>query len=196
MTVRPLIAVVLLAVTVAAANPAPMKLPRYVASGDRTLPKVQYVDTLVSVNKRCTVRQLLMAPITRPVYVNRKPVGFCCRMCTWTWVMDAPRYINGEGLKFTCLVNPGQPAVIDTSHMVIVNWEYYFFSTAAAKVAFMKNPLKYTGQLTDPVSRKRFTPRTSSPMFFTEGRRYYFESAANRALYQKDPVPYSYRRME
>jgi YHS domain-containing protein len=195
-TVRPLLAVVLLAATLAAATPAPMKLPRYVASGDRMLPKVQYPDTLISVNKRCTVRQLLMGPTTRPVYVNRKPVGFCCRMCTWTWVMDPPRYINGEGLKFNCVVNPAQPAVIDTLHMVIVNWEYYFLSSAAAKATFLKNPLKYTGRLTDPVSRKRFTPRASAPMLFTEGRRYYFESAANRAKYQKDPAPYNYRLMD
>ena len=103
---------------------------------------------------------------------------------------------SGEGLKFNCIVNPSKPAVIDTTHMAIVNWEYYFFSDPAAKAAFMKNPLKYTGKLTDPVSRKRFTPRANSPWLFTEGRRYYFESEANRALYKKDPAPYSYRLMD
>jgi YHS domain-containing protein len=194
--VRPLVPLIVLAAVLAATPPAPMKLPRYVASGDRMLPKVQYADTLVSLNKRCTVRQILMGPQTRPVYVNRKPVGFCCRMCSWTWVMDPPRYINGEKLTFKCIVNPAQPAVIDTAHMAIVNWEYYFFSTPAARATFMKNPLKYTGQLTDPVSRKRFTPRANAPWFFTEGRRYYFQSQANLNLYKKNPAPYNYRQMD
>lgn len=198
MKVRPLLPLIALAAVVIAATPpaAPIKLPRYVSSGDRMLPKVQYTDTLVSVNKRCTVRQILMGPQTRPVYVNRKALGFCCRMCTWTWVMDPPRYLNGEGLKFKCPVNPAQEAVIDTAHMVIVNWEYYFFSTPAAKAAFLKNPLKYTGKLTDPVSRRRFTPKAGSPWLFTEGRRYYFESEENLKAYKKDPAPYNYRQMD
>ena len=198
MRALPLAALGLLATAMlAVANAAPIKLPRYVASGDRNLPKVQYADTLVSINKRCTVRKLLMTPTTRPVYVNSKPLGFCCRMCTWTFVLDPAKYIKEEGLSVNCPVsNPTRPAVLDPTLMVAINWEYYFFSDREAMAKFQQNPLKYTGKLTDPVLGKRFTPRAKSPKLVHQGRTYYFASGANRNKYKKDPNAFSYRAID
>jgi len=48
---------------------APMpKIPPYT--------KVQY-DSMMSVNDKCPVRHGHLNPGIRPVYVNRRPVGFC-----------------------------------------------------------------------------------------------------------------------
>ena len=196
MNVRRWFVLAFIAAAVIAADAKPLKLPRYVTSGDPRLPRIQFADTAVSVNKRCTVRKILMGPTTRPVYVNRKPLGFCCRMCTWAWVNDPAKYLNEESITYKCIVNPSRPAVIDTTIMAAVNWEYYFFSDKAALGKFWKNPLQYTGRLTDPVSGRRFTPRTNSPRFVDRGRLYYFESAANRDRYVKNPDEFTYRRMD
>lgn len=42
-----------------------------------TYDKVRYADGLLSVNDQCPVRGGRLATSIRPVYVNRRPVGFC-----------------------------------------------------------------------------------------------------------------------
>lgn len=169
---------------------------RYIPSGDPYLPRVQYSDGLVSINKRCTVRKILMTTTTRPVYINGRPLGFCCPMCSWTFVITPWRYLNEEKISVNCPVNKVKPAVIDKEHMSWVNWELYFFSDTDAKARFDKDPLRYCGKLTDPVTGKRFQPRFWSPKIEERGRLYYFSSNKTKNQYLENPRAYTFRRID
>lgn len=174
----------------------PAGAQRYVPSDDPYLPRVKYADGLVSINKRCTVRKILMTTTTRPVYINGRPLGFCCPMCSWTFVITPWRYLNEEHITVNCPVNKYKPAVIDRQHMSWVNWELYFFSDLDAKARFDKDPLKYCGKLTDPVTGKRFQPRFWSPKIEARDRTYYFSSNGTKKKYLENPRAYSFRRID
>lgn len=49
----------------------------YVAGGDAGFPRIQYRDSLISLNDRCPIRQNKLNRAIEPVYVNGRPVGFC-----------------------------------------------------------------------------------------------------------------------
>ncbi len=49
----------------------------HVPGSDAEHPRVQYADSLVSLNDRCIVRQNKLNTRIPPVYVNGKPIGFC-----------------------------------------------------------------------------------------------------------------------
>lgn len=169
---------------------------RYVPSGDPYLPRVQYSDGQTSMNKRCTVRKILMTTTTRPVYINGKPLGFCCPMCSWTWITAPWRYMNEEKISVNCAINKVKPAVIDSTHLSWINWELYYFSDMDAKARFDKDPLRYCGKLTDPVTGKRFQPRFWSPKYVDKGRIYYFSSKQTMNKYVESPREYSFRRID
>ncbi|HEY7728131.1 MAG TPA: hypothetical protein VID50_06720 [Candidatus Eisenbacteria bacterium] len=169
---------------------------RYVPSGDPYLPRVQYSDGLTSINKRCTVRKILMTTTTRPVYINSRPLGFCCPMCSWTFVMTPWRYLNEEKISVNCPVNKYKAAMIDSVRMSWINWELYFFADGEAKARFDKDPLRYCGKLTDPVTGKRFQPRIWSPKIVDRGRIYYFSSNATKKRYLENPREFTFRRID
>ena len=50
---------------------------RYVPGTDAEHPRVQYADSLVSLNDRCIVRQNKLSTKIPPIYVNGAPIGFC-----------------------------------------------------------------------------------------------------------------------
>jgi len=49
----------------------------HVPGSDPEHPRVQYADSLVSLNDRCIVRQNKLSTTIPPVYVNGMPIGFC-----------------------------------------------------------------------------------------------------------------------
>lgn len=55
----------------------PASAQRLITTKDPEHPRVQYTDSLLSLNDRCIVRQGMLNPIFKPVYVNGKPIGFC-----------------------------------------------------------------------------------------------------------------------
>jgi len=88
------------------------------------------------------------------------------------------------------MVNRKQPAILDAAHRVLVNHEVYFFGSDAAKNAFVANPRKWCGKVTDPVTRERFHPKKSSPATTYSGRLYYFRSAESREAFLAMPEMY------
>ncbi|MFQ5599673.1 MAG: hypothetical protein ACE5G2_03875 [Candidatus Krumholzibacteriia bacterium] len=50
---------------------------RYVPSDDPAFPRIQYEDSLVSLNDRCIVRLMKLTRKLPPIYVNGLPIGFC-----------------------------------------------------------------------------------------------------------------------
>jgi hypothetical protein len=47
------------------------------ATAQRKYAPIRYADSSQSVNDRCPVRGGVLSRNIRPVYVNRRPVGFC-----------------------------------------------------------------------------------------------------------------------
>jgi len=56
---------------------APARAQGLVTTKDPAHPRVQYADSLISLNDRCIVRQGTLNPAFKAVYVNGKPIGFC-----------------------------------------------------------------------------------------------------------------------
>ncbi len=57
--------------------PGGAEAQRPVPGRDPEFPRIQYADSLVSLNDRCIVSQKKLSTKIRPVYVNGRPIGFC-----------------------------------------------------------------------------------------------------------------------
>ena len=66
-----------LALALAAVTAAAARAQVYVPQADLSFPKIRYADSLESMNDRCMVRQARLGLSHPPVYVSRRPVGFC-----------------------------------------------------------------------------------------------------------------------
>jgi len=89
-----------------------------------------------------------------------------------------------------CAVDPQRETPIDAAHRIQVNQEFYYVADDAAKARFLDEPHRYTGQVTDPVTLKRFQPDASSPRRSFGGRLFYFESDETVARFDADPRTY------
>lgn len=103
---------------------------------------------------------------------------------------DPEIYLNELGLAFSCVVDPSRPAILDAAHRLLVNHEVYFFSSEQARAAFRKDPIRWCGLVTDPVTGLRFRPGRASPRLEYEGRPYYFASRGSRKTFRADPARY------
>lgn len=100
-------------------------------------------------------------------------------------------YLIDMGADLACVVHPDRDAVIDPAHRVFVNWETYYVSDDASRQTFMSAPYEYTGNVTDPISRARFTPTATSPRRDHGDRIFYFESDETLASFDADPDMYT-----
>ena len=94
-------------------------------------------------------------------------------------------------MKLTCPVEPKRAAVIDDEHLARIGHEVYFFSSSKARDRFLKDPLRWSGRLTDPVTQARFKPNGRSPRTEFDGRTYYFSSNQTRASFLRMPEMYA-----
>ncbi|HMB71694.1 MAG TPA: hypothetical protein VKU85_20450 [bacterium] len=87
----------------------------------------------------------------------------------------------------------GAPARIDARSSARVNHEIYFFATPSSVRSFRRNPLKYCGEVTDPVSLERFRPKKKSPRMDWDDRPYFFASDSTLTVFRDDPEMYAER---
>lgn len=88
----------------------------------------------------------------------------------------------------------GKRPTVDSSLREKINFEIYYFATAAEKEKFRKDPLRYCGKVSDPITLERFRPTASSPKFFYGGRVYYFSADSTRARFVANPTLHQDRR--
>jgi len=100
-------------------------------------------------------------------------------------------YLETIGVRPSCAMHADQRAVMDPAHRAFVNHEVFFFSTRALRALFLKDPLRWCGVLTDPVSGERFQPDRTAPRADHEGRPYYFLSPGTLARFRTDPTMYA-----
>lgn len=105
--------------------------------------------------------------------------------------MQGPEiYLNDLGISVPCVVDPSRPALLDEKHRVFVNWETCYLSSDAALAEFRRNPLKYVGTVTDPVTRERFRPNGRSTRIEHDGRIIWFAKAENAVRFRASPEAY------
>jgi len=105
-------------------------------------------------------------------------------------VQGPEKYLNELGITLPCAVDSTRPAIIDVAHRALVNYEAYFVADDAALKAFVAEPYRYAGKVTDPVSRARFVPTSRSPTRSQAGRLFYFESSETATTFDTDPMRY------
>jgi YHS domain-containing protein len=96
-------------------------------------------------------------------------------------------------VKLDCAVTKGAPARIDGRSVARVNHEIYFFSTPSSLRSFRRDPLKWCGQVTDPVTLMRFRPGKRSPRTDWNDRPYFFASDSTLAVFRGAPETYAER---
>lgn len=111
--------------------------------------------------------------------------------CVEVFVKDPQVYLRRIGIRLTCPVHPGEGAIIDADFRAYVNHEIYFFSSREARERFEKQPLRFSGIVTDPVREARFQPTRSSPRYDYHGRPYFFSSEDSRKTFGADPERYA-----
>lgn len=105
--------------------------------------------------------------------------------------MQGPeQYLPDLGIALQCCVDPSRPAVLDVAHRALINYEAYYVSDDAALKAFMAEPYRFTGKVTDPVTLDRFVPAAESPTRSHMGRLFYFASNETAATFDTDPMKY------
>ncbi len=192
---RPLFAgSVTVALLLALAAPGPGSAARFVKGPDQLHPRVKFGDSLVSINDRCAVKENELSTEIRPIYVNAKPVAFCCTTCPAIFVQGPEPYLVRMKASFTDPVHPGRPARIQAALRYHVNWEVFYFADRASMDEFRKRPADFCGLLTDPVNGVRFHPGPKSPKEIHAGRPFFFTSDSTRTRFQAAPIEFAYRK--
>jgi YHS domain-containing protein len=105
-------------------------------------------------------------------------------------VQGPEKYLNELGVTMPCAVDPSRNAVLDAAHRAFVNYEAYYFCDEASMNKFVAAPYRYTGKVTDPVSRERFVPTVASPSRSYGGRLFYFVSPQTATTFDGDQMKY------
>ena len=189
-----LLGILLVALAAAFVTPQDGAAQRIVPTRDKAHWRIKYPDSMVSINDRCAVKEGALSTGIRPVYVNGKPVGFCCTTCPPVFVQGPEPYLERMRARLVDPIRPSKPAKIAARLRYHVNWEIFYFADRTTLDEFRKHVTQYCGVLTDPVSGERFRPNASSPMVRHAGRAYYFTSDATRAKFQAAPLDYAMRK--
>ena len=102
-------------------------------------------------------------------------------------MQDPEYFLLGQSIQVPCVVHPDRPARIEPQLRAWVNHELYYFSDGKAFSSFRKDPLKYCGLVTDPVTRRRFQPYRRSPRLAYKDRKYYFGSDSTLKVFEATP---------
>jgi YHS domain-containing protein len=108
-------------------------------------------------------------------------------------VKDPDHYLTYREVEVPCAVHPTRKAQLIPAMRVQLNYEIFYFSGAEALQQFKKNPTRYCGYLTDPVSAVRFRPTAKSPRLDFGGRPYYFQSDSTQRSFRNEPEKYAER---
>lgn len=103
------------------------------------------------------------------------------------FVQDPGGFLDNLDVELTCAMVEGADAVVNKNHGTWVNHELFFFSSASEKDEFLKQPERFCGILTDPVTRERFEPNELSPRLDHEGRPYFFLSEGSLSRFAATP---------
>lgn len=96
-----------------------------------------------------------------------------------------------QGVEVPCAVEGHRPARIEPSHRSDLNFEVFYFSDTQMKTKFDREPQRFCGALTDPVTLQRFHPSRKSPTSMAGGKTFYFVSQENKSMFDAKPDSFS-----
>jgi YHS domain-containing protein len=74
---------------------------------------------------------------------------------------------------------------------VTLNADHYYFADTVNRARFEREPLRWAGALTDPVTMHRFRPGAGTVTAMRRGRTWWFESASTRERFARDTTRYA-----
>jgi len=102
-------------------------------------------------------------------------------------VQDVAEFVRRKGLALNDYFDPSRSAVIDDEHLARINYESFFFADTEARAVFLEDPIRYCGLVTDPVTKRRFRPRPTSPRADFDDVLYLFESGKSQTAFEQMP---------
>jgi YHS domain-containing protein len=106
-------------------------------------------------------------------------------------VQDAHLFLNAKGIELRDYLDDRRPARLDAMHGVRINYESYYFADLESRGSFLADPVRYCGQVTDPVTKKRFLPREGSPRTRHGEVLFFFQSWAGLERFELRPESYA-----
>lgn len=103
------------------------------------------------------------------------------------FVKDPTTYLKELDVELEAMLNPRSKAQIDDAYLSRVNYEMYYFDTPAMKERFDSDPRTQCGFVTDPITKQRFRPRSSTPFAEFKGQPWFFLSDSTRTLFAAMP---------
>lgn len=105
--------------------------------------------------------------------------------------MQGPEpYLEKLGIQLPCAVDPGATAVLEPSHRVIVNGQFYWASSPQRAALLRASPHSYSGPIRDPVTGRWFSPTSASPLRLVGGEFYYFSTVESAEDFDRNPASY------
>ncbi|MBI1799962.1 MAG: hypothetical protein HYR73_09810 [Candidatus Eisenbacteria bacterium] len=101
--------------------------------------------------------------------------------------------LKNLGLTFHDPVRANREARLDSSYRAWIGYDAFYFASHDSREHFLRDPLRYCGALTDPVTLARFRPGAQSPSLDYGGRRYFFAAESTRASFADHPERWAVR---
>jgi YHS domain-containing protein len=120
--------------------------------------------------------------------VNGSKLYFCCNDCVKTFRSDPEKYLLLVD-KGKCPVQ-GNPARGEASLRLVVNNQLYYFCCESCPAQFAAQPASFFKSLPDPVTKKSFTLKTTTPHEVYRGQHYFFATPDSRAKFLQAPEQY------
>jgi YHS domain-containing protein len=115
-------------------------------------------------------------------------------MCPGIFGKDPEKYLVDAGIRVPSAVDRRHPARIEPAFRTFVNHELYYVANASELTRLRRDPLRYVGKVTDPVSRQRFQPDRRSPRAMHLGRLYFFQDPLNLRTFKALPDTFAVRK--
>jgi len=109
-------------------------------------------------------------------------------------VKDPEPYLTAQKIRIPDGSDRKRGARIEPAFRAYVNHEIFFFADSISRDRFLKEPLRYCGRVTDPVSGQRFKPTTGSPRLNHQGRPYFFRDRYTLETFSAMPDSFAHRR--
>ena len=91
------------------------------------------------------------------------------------------------GIRLEGAVDSTASAVLDATHRVVVNGQFYWASSPQQTAVLRASPHSHTGPVRDPVTGQWFSPMSTSPRRDLDERIFLFVSATSAGAFDRDP---------
>ncbi len=105
-------------------------------------------------------------------------------------MQDPESHLKRLKIQLPGAVDPSALAVLEPSHRLVVNGQFYWASSPHDAEALRAAPYAYTGPVRDPVDARWFTPTESSPRRDVCDQVLYFSNPESTDKFDQDPEVY------